>query len=58
MTRSQTYRAKSGVLVVNNSDTPCAERDNLVRALYETYAKWYRRYRGQEPGPGKAGNVS
>ena len=56
MTRHQVYRAKSGVMVVNEADAVCDERDHPVAALYGTYRKWYRRWRGVEAAPGRVGS--
>lgn len=54
----QVYRAKSGVLVISHASKPHRHDDSFWGALYGTYRKWYRRYKGVEPGPGRAGNVS
>lgn len=59
MSYTQVYTAKSGVRVVNHAAKLGEERDShLAVRLFQTYAKWYRRMRGTEPGPGQAGNVS
>lgn len=49
---TQMYRARSGVLVVNDSTRHYDEHDSLFASLYGTYRRWVRKAIGIEDPPG------